>query len=235
MRDASIQRRPLYQRRLPVESRRASLNTGGSSVESKRCGRVLAARRVTVWSLLFALTLGWTILILAVVLAASGQLMLYRITSASMEPLLNCAGGPECRDVRPDAVLVSSVPYWFRKVRRRDIVVLRAPADNPGREFSPALIKRIVGLPGEQIEGRGSQLFVNGRVLEEPYVRPENRDHSHFGRLTLASGTYFVLGDNRKLSRDSRSFGVVPRSAIIGMVVLRYAPRGRIGVLADAY
>ncbi|UCF68579.1 MAG: signal peptidase I [Acidobacteriota bacterium] len=99
-----------------------------------------------------------------------------------------------------------------RPIARQDVIVFRYPED-PDVDF----VKRVIGLPGDTVEIIAGDVFVDGARLEEPYVSVENRDQaSFFGPLTVPDGSYFVLGDNRTNSRDSRYWGPVERSLIKG-------------------
>jgi signal peptidase I len=103
-----------------------------------------------------------------------------------------------------------------RDVRRGDVVVFQSVEDP---EID--LVKRVVGMPGETIEIRRGRVLVDGRPLEEPYVLDENnRLHRPFGPVTVPAGRYFVMGDNRDSSRDSRYWGTVPRSLVKGRAFL---------------
>lgn len=87
------------------------------------------------------------------------------------------------------------------------------------------LIKRVIGVPGDVVEVRDGAVLVNGQPLDEPYINGLTTScYSYCGPITLGADTYFMMGDNRPVSRDSRSFGPVPVDQIIGRVVLRYWP-----------
>ena len=94
-------------------------------------------------------------------------------------------------------------------LQRGDIVGFKSPNDE-----SKSFVQRIVGLPGDSIEVREGQVILNGNPLQEPYVAAENRSNDSWGPATVAPGTYFVMGDNRRDSSDSRSWGSVRREAI---------------------
>ncbi|HKC78062.1 MAG TPA: signal peptidase I [Gaiellaceae bacterium] len=168
----------------------------------------------------------------------------YRIPSSSMEPLLNCSRpGPECLGSTDDRVLAFRLEYDFESPQRGQVVVFRAPkaaasaceAGDGGTTF----VKRLIGLPGERVHENGkgfiSILKPGSRMwlrLKEPYVTAQDRlaDTQHFDTTwKVARGEYFMLGDNRAFSCDSRSWGAVPRASLIGPVVFRYWPLARIG------
>ena len=121
-----------------------------------------------------------------------------------------------------DRILVDQVSYMFRDVQRGDVVVMRYPLD-PRVDY----IKRIVGLPGDEVTIRGSQVFVNGDLLDEPYV--QQPDARSFCSTKVGPQHYFVLGDNRAHSADSREFGQVPRDYLRGKVDVRVWPFSRAG------
>ncbi len=142
--------------------------------------------------------------ILAVVLffILHSMVQTFRINGTSMEPNLH----------DEQYVLVNKTAYWFgREPQRGDIVVLHPP-ENPQ---SPDRIKRIIGLPGETIEVKSNgTVQIDGRPLEEPYLPPHSGGTA--GTWTVPSDNYFLLGDNRGVSYDSRGWGTAPREYIIG-------------------
>jgi signal peptidase I len=123
-----------------------------------------------------------------------------------------------------DRILVDHLTYLFRDVHRSDIVVLQYPLD-PSLDY----IKRIIGLPGDEILIDGGKVYVNGRRLDEPYIaEPDPRTRLH---EFVSDDCYFVLGDNRPHSSDSREFGQVPRQNLVGLVNWRIWPPERVGEL----
>lgn len=108
------------------------------------------------------------------------------------------------------------VPLW-RAPRRQQVIVFRAPV--PG---SPDYVKRIIGAPGDTVEIRDGVVWVNGASLPEPYLQTPSNPGEQFGPVEVPASNYFVLGDNRSNSYDSRYWGFVPRSAIIGTPVIVY-------------
>ena len=93
------------------------------------------------------------------------------------------------------------------------------------------LIKRVVGVPGDEITVRGGRLFVNGEPQREPYVNKKFPDRSFYAPTTVPKDNVFAMGDNRANSQDSRVFGPVPKENIEGEAFLRFWPPGRIGLL----
>lgn len=155
----------------------------------------------------------------------------YRIPTASMEPTLHCARPVDNCEARfSDRVLANRLAYRFRDPRRGEIVVFTAPAtaDRCGLGEGSALVKRIVGLPGEVVSERAGVIYIDGDRLVEPYIAPDRRgrENGHWPRVE--PGHYFVLGDNRTRSCDSRTWGTVARGDLIGPVMLTYWPPGRL-------
>ncbi len=131
---------------------------------------------------------------------------------------------PELRD--GERILVNKFLYYFGDIGRGDVVVFWYPED-PQLSF----IKRVVALPGETVEIRSGAVLVNGTLIEEPYVAGANADLRTFSSIEVRPGHYFVLGDNRKGSNDSRSWGLVPERYIYGKAFLRIWPPRDIGVV----
>ena len=177
----------------------------------------------------------------------------YRIPSSSMEPALNCAKGPSpsqsgCLGDSSDRVLACRICLDFGPPSRGDIVVFNTPkpaATECGE--GGTFVKRVIGLPGETVKeddegnilirGPGSKKFVK---LKEAYVPKQKRlaDSGHFGETwpmvnghpgRIPPDHYFMMGDNRSQSCDSRTWGTVPRSKLIGIVFFVYWPPDRIG------
>jgi signal peptidase I len=158
----------------------------------------------------------------------------YVIPTPSMEPTLHCAKPvAHCEGRVSDRVIADRLAYRFRDPERGDIVVFETPAsaDRCGAgDGGSTFVKRIVGLPGERISERKGTIFVDGRRIGEPYVDPSRRGASDGTWPRIAPGHYFVLGDNRTLSCDSRTWGTVSRSSLIGPVRLTYWPPQRLSV-----
>jgi signal peptidase I len=155
----------------------------------------------------------------------------YRIPSASMEPTLHCAKpGPECLGSFNDRIIANRLAYDFGAPERGQVVVFKTPpaagicgTGDGGKTF----VKRLIGLPGEQVSERDGTIFINGKKLDEQYVDSVLRDHETGTWPRIAAGHYFFLGDDRAHSCDSRTWGTVPRSNLIGPVLLTYWPPNR--------
>ena len=162
------------------------------------------------------------------------------IPSESMYPTLKVG----------DRVVVSRLAYHLHEPRRGDVVVFPNPQETVRDDSAlplrllhevlegigvrhpseQELIKRVIGLPGEVVEARGGRVFIDGRPLVEPYL-PEGTFTSDFNGVTIPEGFVWVMGDNRGDSKDSRSFGPVERSKIVGRALFRVWPPGRVAFL----
>jgi signal peptidase I len=140
----------------------------------------------------------------------------FRVQGTSMEPLL--ADG--------ERIVVNKFVYRFRPIERGDVVVFWYP-----REPSVSFIKRVVGLPGDLVEIRHGHVFVNGSELKEGYLSAAFRGDDARPPTEVRQGYYYVLGDHRRSSNDSRSWGEVPERYIYGRAVFRFWPLGRIGLI----
>lgn len=134
-----------------------------------------------------------------------------------MEPSLNIN----------DRILVNKVVYHFRSPQRMDILVFRevAPEGTPKRD----LIKRLVGLPGETFEVKQGIIYINDAPIEEKHAM--NQDYANFGPVKIPSDGYFMMGDNRPASADSRYWGFLPRKNVIGQAFLRLWPLSVFGLI----
>jgi signal peptidase I len=156
----------------------------------------------------------------------------YRIPSSSMEPTLHCAApGAGCLAKFSDRVLANRFIYHFRSPDRGEIVVFKTPPAAERCENGAGgetFVKRIIGLPGDTVRERAGTIFINGKRLEETYVQPGERDQRS-GLWRVGAHMYFMVGDNRASSCDSRDWGAVPRQNLIGPVFAVYWPPQRIG------
>jgi|SRR5581483_636000 len=156
----------------------------------------------------------------------------FRVPTASMEPTLHCAR-PEsgCHARFSDRVIACEICYRFAAPHRGQIVVFHAPAGACGT--GGVFVKRIVGMPGETVhEDLRGLIWIDGQPLHEPYVTAAARatDANRDETWRVPAGSYFMMGDNRGDSCDSRTWGAVQRSSLIGPVVLRYWPPTRLSL-----
>lgn len=145
----------------------------------------------------------------------------FKIQGASMERTLHDG----------QFLLVNRLPhYGIGQPERGDIVVFKAWEQGSGSEERD-FIKRVIGLPNETIEIRDNTVFVNNEVLPEPYLDPGNPTTDRIGPITLNDDEYYVMGDNRGNSSDSRTYGPLNKERIIGKAWLSYWPPGNIGIV----
>jgi len=175
-------------------------------------------RRIVDW----LVTIGVAV---AFVLAFEAELAKpYRIPSSSMEHTLHCARPVAgCLGSTSDRVLVNKLAYHAHPIHRGDIVVFTRPKLESGAPTIKDLIKRVIATPGDTIESSGGHLLINGRVLVEPYL-PPGTITSGVDRQVIPSGEYWVMGDNRSNSRDSRFFQAIPKSLVVGRAFVRVWP-----------
>jgi signal peptidase I len=182
------------------------------------------------------ITIDWLVTIvgaIAIVLAVKQWVVNpYRIPSSSMEPTLHCARPAYGCEARvSDRVLACRFCYRLADPKRGDIVVFNTPPLAAVRcSAGGTYVKRLIGLPGDVWEERKGYVFINGRRLDEPYVRAARRDTETIAPLTIPRGRYFMMGDNRISSCDSRRWGTVPRANLIGKVIATYWPPLRVGL-----
>jgi len=139
-----------------------------------------------------------------------------KVEGTSMEPRL----------YDQERIFVNKFLYRVSDIQRGDIVVFWYPKD-PGKSF----IKRVVGLPGEEVWIESGVVYVNGKRLDEPYVPGRFFDPASLEPLVVESKSYFVLGDHRNSSNDSRSWGLVPEENIFGKAFFRYWPITKFGLI----
>ena len=146
----------------------------------------------------------------------------YVVSGASMEPNFD----------NWHYLIIDRVSYDVGDPQRGDVIVFDLP-----QEGGRSLIKRVIGLPGETVVLKGQSVTVindahpKGFVLDEPYLDPANLTGSNDMRVTLSADEYFVLGDNRRVSADSRIWGTLPREDIVGRVFLRLFPLSGISIV----
>ena len=141
----------------------------------------------------------------------------YRIPTESMVPTLEVG----------DRVLANKFIYRFTEPERRDIVVF----DSVDEDDDQTLIKRVVGLAGDEIQVQGGVLYVNGEAQEEPYLNDTDQSRSFYGPTVVPEGHIFVMGDNRGNSADSRVFGPLPLENLKGEAFMRFWPVSKISTI----
>lgn len=131
---------------------------------------------------------------------------------------------PDIRD--QERIFVNKFIYRVKPIQRGDVIVFSYPLD-ARRSF----IKRVIGLPGETVLIRNGRVFINGRELKEEYVARKFESHEDDPAVIVAPDHFYVLGDHRNSSNDSRAWGVVPRKNIYGKAVFRYWPLDEFGLI----
>jgi signal peptidase I len=189
-----------------VELHTEDLSTveAGNLETSERSGRLFGLLREVVETLLLAGVI-W-----AIVNFASARFV---VDGSSMEPNLHTG----------QFLIVDRLSYRFGEPERGDIVVFEYPG-LPEKDY----IKRIIGLPGEEVSIHDNVVYVNGRSLDEPYIRTPT---SYTGTWTVGPDQYFVLGDNRNNSSDSHDWGMLDRELIVGKAWLSYWPISEWGLV----
>jgi signal peptidase I len=200
-------------------------------------------RRIADWTITLAFAV-------AFVLAFEAEVAKpFRIPSSSMEHTLHCARpGAGCLAATSDRVLVNRLAYLFGSPQRGQIVVFKAPDKASGcaaGDGGATFVKRLIGLPGETVrEDDLGYIWIRRpeastwTKLSAPYLSSTTRleDGKNFGRTwQVPTGDYFMVGDNRPNSCDSRSWGPVPRSSLIGPVIFTYWPPGRLSYHAGGW
>ena len=140
----------------------------------------------------------------------------FKVEGSSMMPNLQTA----------QRIMVNKLVARLGKIKRGDVVIFWYPFD-PSRTY----VKRVIGLPGEMVEIRRGYVYVNGRRLSEPYLLPSYRDDRDFKPVAVKPAHYYILGDHREISNDSRYFGQVPQKYILGKAMFIYWPLSKIGII----
>ncbi len=170
--------------------------------------------------------LGWLIVVAIAVLVSllvrTYVFQTFSIPTGSMEPTLHVG----------DRIVVSKLSVEFGTIHRGDILVFKAPPAvraDCGDNVTD-LVKRVIGLPGDHLTSKGNTIYVNGRPLAQPWLH-DLPIFRHIGKVTVPAKHYFMMGDNEPNSCDSRFWGSIPRSSIIGKAFFRIWPFSRIGFL----
>jgi signal peptidase I len=189
---------------------RAAVAAGAGAATSNTGGVARLASWRAIWELLHDLSVAVLFCFFLITFVAQA----FRVQGTSMEPLLHDG----------DRILVNKLVYRYSPIERGDVVVFWYP-----RDPSVSFIKRVVGRPGDRIEIQAGRLHVNGVEVKESYLHPAFRDRDHFPAFEVPRGYYFVLGDHRRSSNDSRSWGAVPEKYIYGRAALRFWPLTQMG------
>jgi signal peptidase I len=139
-----------------------------------------------------------------------------KVEGTSMQPQL----------VDQERIFVNRFIYQFKGISRGDVIVFRYPKDH-----RKSFIKRVLAVPGDEVEIRNGRVYLNGARVFEPYVNPEFLDDRSFPDMVVPSGKYFVLGDHRNSSNDSRNWGFVSQELIYGKAFFSYWPVAHFGVV----
>ena len=139
-----------------------------------------------------------------------------KVEGTSMQPHL----------VDQERIFVNRFIYHFTDIQRGDIVVFWYPRDR-----SKSYIKRVLATPGDEVEIRRGNVYVNGARLEEPYLEREYRSFDSYPKLIVPPDQFFVLGDHRNSSNDSRNWGFVEQQLIYGKAIFSYWPVSRVGLV----
>jgi signal peptidase I len=168
----------------------------------------------------------WVLIIIAAVLVSllirTFVFQTFFIPSGSMEPTLQIG----------DRIVVSKLSVEFGTIHRGDILVFKAPTavrTQCGDDVAD-LVKRVIGLPGDHLTSKGNTIYVNGAPLKQSWSHNEPLGKA-IGKVTVPANHYFMMGDNEADSCDSRFWGTIPHSAIIGKAFIRIWPLGRFGFL----
>ena len=167
----------------------------------------------------------WAVILIVAVVASllirTYAIQTFVIPSGSMKPTLHVG----------DRILVNKLSVDFGTINVGDVIVFKAPPTEHCEDDGIAdLVKRVIGLPGQHLTSRGNTVYVNGKALKESWTYFPTIG-SPIGHVTVPKNSYYVMGDNRADSCDSRFWGSVPRSDIIGKVFLRVWPPSRIGFI----
>jgi signal peptidase I len=188
------------------------ISNPGSSPSPENAPLPQFRRELRSWTRDLAVALGLALVII---------IFLYqpvKVEGTSMAPLLS----------DQERIFINKFVYRFEPIERGDVVVFWYPLDR-----SKSFIKRVVALPGETVELRAGRLYVGGKELTEPYVPSSYLDGANYPPLTIPTDSFFVMGDHRDSSNDSRVFGPVARQFIYGKAVFAYWPVDHFGSLTS--
>ena len=186
--------------------------SSASSASSSETSQALSLRHeIRVWTRDLLIAIGLALVIIVFFYQP------VKVEGTSMAPLLS----------DQERIFINKFVYRFESIHRGDVVVFWYPLDR-----SKSFIKRVIALPGETVSIRQGVVTVNGKVVPEPYVPPQYEDASDYGPVRVPKESYFVMGDHRISSNDSRVFGPVASRFIYGRAVFAYWPVDHFGSLA---
>lgn len=192
-----------------------ALESGSSAVKPESDARTrshpVLRHEIRVWTRDLLIAIGLALVIIV---------FLYqpvKVEGTSMAPLLS----------DQERIFINKFVYRFEPIDRGDVVVFWYPLDR-----SKSFIKRVIALPGETVEIRHGAVYINSELIPEPYVPPQYADVSDYGPIKVPKGSYFVMGDHRISSNDSRVFGPVASQYIYGRAVFAYWPVDHFGSLS---
>jgi len=139
-----------------------------------------------------------------------------KVEGGSMEPGLE----------DQERILINKLVYRFETIERGDVIVFRYP-----RDLRKSFIKRVIGIPGDRVRVAKGHVYLNGQPLPEPYVSEDYFDSRSDEERLVRPDTFYVLGDHRSMSNDSREFGLVPRANVYGKAVFGYWPMEKLGTV----
>jgi len=195
----------------PLSSRESHPQNELSRVDGERPSSSGFNRELRVWARDLVVALGLAMIIIVFFYQP------VKVEGTSMAPLLS----------DQERIFINKFVYHFEPIGRGDVVVFWYPLDR-----TKSFIKRVVGLPGDEVEIRKGRVFINGKSLEEPYVPSQYIDTAAYGPVQIPREEYFVMGDHRISSNDSRIFGPVPAAFIYGKAVFAYWPWTQFGSIS---
>ncbi|MDO4281531.1 MAG: signal peptidase I [Peptococcaceae bacterium] len=181
-------------------------------LSEKETGRVMGVFKDYILPVVIALAI--------VIVLRMFVLGMYYVPSGSMIPTLQIN----------DKVVVTKLSYKMHEPERGDVVVFKYPPNEEQGLPEKDYVKRLIGLPGEKLEIKNNTVYINDMPVEEPYVN-SNTNMPDYGPITIPEGEYFMMGDNRNDSSDSRVWGFVPEEYLIGKAQLIYWPLAHVGRL----
>jgi signal peptidase I len=197
------------------------MDSEGAQIDPE--GQAEAPKSVPSAELILRPASGWKLWMRDLLFSAAASVLIItflyqpvRVEGTSMLPRL----------VDQDRLFINKFVYHFEAIEPGDVVVFRYP-----RDIQKSYIKRIIAIPGDRLRIDRGRVYVNDQLLSEPYIPQEYRDTRSLDPVVIAQGEYFVMGDHRSISSDSREFGPVKRDLIYGKAAFVYWPTQDVGVV----